>query len=135
MQDDQTAPTIPGYEPQTLLEALPAGVVLTDTEKRCLYVNRRLRQITGLTSDQAAGSGWLQALHHHDRDSILERLETPSSKLRELADELRIRGVDGSFRLVSVRVVPLVDEREELRGYLCAMMGVSERRATDQALR
>jgi signal transduction histidine kinase len=62
-------------------------------------------------------------------------LETPSSKLRELADELRIRGVDGSFRLVSVRVVPLVDEREELRGYLCAMMGVSERRATDQALR
>jgi PAS domain S-box-containing protein len=91
--------------------------------------------MTGLTSAQAAGDGWLQALHRHDRERVLKGWETPSRKPKDFADELRFRAPDGAVRLVYARVLPLHDETQNLSGYLCTMIEVSERHATDQTLR
>ncbi len=135
MPDGQKAPRIPGYEPAALIEALPVGVILTDREKHCLYVNQRWRHVTGLTPAQASGEGWLRALHDADRERVLEQWESTASRARQFVDELRFRAPDGSIRLVFARVLPLLDERQAFSGYLCTMTDVTERQETDQALR
>ena len=56
---------------RALTEQLPVGVFMTDAQGEYRYVNDRWCQLTGLTAEQAAGSGWISALHPEDRESML----------------------------------------------------------------
>ncbi|MGD2153869.1 MAG: PAS domain-containing protein, partial [Gemmatimonadales bacterium] len=135
MHDDHKPSEISGYEPEALLAALPVGIILTDPAKQCLYVNRRWRQLTGLTPEQSAGDGWLRALDRQDRARVLAHCTLPASQTRELADRLRFHAPDGTVRLVSAKALPLLDEGGNVRGYLCTIEDVSGPHESDQSLR
>ena len=43
---------------RTLTEIAPVGIFLTDEDQRCMYVNERWSEITGVTQDEARGLDW-----------------------------------------------------------------------------
>ncbi|MBA2320951.1 MAG: PAS domain S-box protein, partial [Deltaproteobacteria bacterium] len=51
---------------RTLAALAPVGIFETDADGRCLYVNERWCELTGLSREGAAGTGWTRALHPDD---------------------------------------------------------------------
>lgn len=51
----------------TLVEAIPAGIYLTDAQGDCTYVNPYWSVMAGLSLEEAAGQGWVHGLHPDDR--------------------------------------------------------------------
>ncbi len=52
---------------QTLAEISPVGIFHTDANGFTTYVNPRWCEISGLSSEQALGNGWLNAVHEDDK--------------------------------------------------------------------
>jgi len=57
---------------EPLPSVLPVGLFRTDTEGRCLAVNARWCEITGLAPAEALDEGWARALHPDDRARVLD---------------------------------------------------------------
>ncbi len=45
---------------QSLVALSPAGVYLTDAERKCVYVNRRWSEMAGLEPGEALGRDWMR---------------------------------------------------------------------------
>ena len=56
-----------------LAESAPIGIYESDHEGKCVYVNSQWCRITGQTSEEAMGYGWLQAIHPDDRPEVWQR--------------------------------------------------------------
>jgi PAS domain S-box-containing protein len=52
---------------------LPVGIYCCDPQGRCLFVNERWCELTGLSAEQALGDGWMQAIHPEDREKVCEK--------------------------------------------------------------
>ena len=55
---------------RTFVAAAPVGIYECDSEGGCLFVNKRWCALTGLTRWQAAGDGWVQAIHPEDHERV-----------------------------------------------------------------
>ena len=53
-----------------LLSLAPVGIFETDAAGKCVYVNLKWSELTGLSNDLARGDGWAAALHPDDRDRV-----------------------------------------------------------------
>ncbi len=69
-----------------LAERLPIGIFELDSEFRCIFVNERLCELSGLTSESALGDGWGGALHADDVDSMVAEF----SRALETGSDYRI---------------------------------------------
>ncbi len=74
-----------------LAEVLPVGIVRTDAEGECTYVNERWCGLTGLDRRQALGDGWAQALHPGGRARIFAKWKEVSAEAGAFAEEFRFR--------------------------------------------
>src|SRR3989449_5554954 len=88
---------------QTLAPPAPVGIVQTDRAGDCLYVNRRWCDITGLSSEEAAGRGWIEAVHPDDRERVVAAWDESAQASREFALEYRLRTAAGAVTVGSRR--------------------------------
>src|SRR5262249_42250230 len=73
---------------------------------------------TGQSPEEAAGLGWLDALHPDDRETA-RRAWLHALAAKELfSGELRIRGAEGIYRTFLVRAVPVLDEGGVVREFV-----------------
>ena len=70
------------------------------------YANRRWTEHTGQSVEDAAGFGWLAAVHEEDRDRVMAAWRAADAA-GELRVEHRLRGRDGSFEWFETRSVPM----------------------------
>jgi len=52
------------------------GVYEADGEGKCVWVNRRWCEITGLLPEEAMGNGWVTAIHPDDRAKVFSEWES-----------------------------------------------------------
>lgn len=76
----------------TIQEALPLGIFVADATGDCRYTNAEWGRMTGLSPDEARGSGWQRALHPADANEILRSWSRFA--------EGRVENFDETFRLV-----------------------------------
>jgi hypothetical protein len=90
-----------------LVDALPGFVWTALPDGQCNFVNKRWREYTGLGLQEAAGRGWLSAVHPEDLPGVLLRWRAilDSGEAGEL--EARLRRCDGSYRWFSIATNPL----------------------------
>ena len=55
---------------QTLAEMSPVGIFRTDPQGDCVYVNERWCGISGLTTLESLGRGWLRSIDPQDRERV-----------------------------------------------------------------
>lgn len=77
-----------------------------DLAGNCLFVNERWCEMTGLTPEEAKGSGWARALHPEDRERVTASLK---EQARGEGTDIVYRVVrpDGSSRWVRDRSFPI----------------------------
>jgi two-component system CheB/CheR fusion protein len=94
--------TVVDLVPDLLWQSAPDGTMH--------WYNARWYEYTGQTAEEAAGWGWLQAIHPDDRGRAQGFTDT-AERGEPFVQELRIRAADGSHRWFLVRAVAQRDER------------------------
>ncbi|HCY83902.1 MAG TPA: hypothetical protein DHV36_02075 [Desulfobacteraceae bacterium] len=63
-----------------VVDNLPVGILETDLQGNCTYVNPYWSGMTGLPMEEALGKGWLSAIHTDDRVRIAKKWNGPPQK-------------------------------------------------------
>lgn len=119
---------------RTLAEEAPVGIFYTDDRGRCLYVNLRWSDITGLSQVEAHGGGWIRALHPEDRDRVVGRWYRWVTTGEPMRDEFRFLRADGSVMWVLSQGVPIYDDNGLIAGYVGTLSDITEQKAVQDAL-
>lgn len=120
---------------QVMAEASPVGIVRLDTDGLCCHVNKRWREITGLTPIQALGRLWYEAVHPDDREAIAERWASAVAKGRGFKGECRIKSEGGKTFWVFVQGEPIFDQLGRLEGYIATVTDISRRKRSEEEIR
>lgn len=126
-------------ESERLFSALatmaPIGIFRTDAAGATVYVNPRWSAISGLAGHEAMGDGWLRAVHPDDRDAVACGWRRAADEATESTAEYRFMRPDGTIAWVFGQAVPEFDGEGNLIGYVGAIMDITERKSTEDALR
>ncbi len=119
---------------QTLARISPVGVFQTDPNGECIYLNQRCTELTGLQLEEAKGSRWAGNVHPDDRDRVLEEWRAAVQSKSIFKSEYRfVHG--GKTVWVVGEAVPELDTTGNLRGYVGAIVDITDRKQTERALK
>jgi PAS domain S-box-containing protein len=119
---------------RVLVTSAPVGIFQTNAQGDCLYVNQKWQEMTGLTTQQALGQGWIEALHPSDRDLIFAEWYEAAQTAKEFSLESRFITPQGQITWVEGKAVPLYDETGEISGYLATVTDISDRKQAEVAI-
>jgi PAS domain S-box-containing protein len=117
---------------QVLARLAPVGLFRSDATGQCRYVNERWCELTGLSPEQAQGSGWTTALHPEDRDRVLALRASAMREGREFRDEYRFRDPDGTTRWVEGHALPEWGPAGQVVSYIGTVIEVTERKRAEE---
>jgi PAS domain S-box-containing protein len=120
---------------RSLTTHAPLGIFEADRDGRCLFVNERWCELTGLTPGAAIGREWSQAIHPDDRERVVGAWRRSAAAGVEFAGEHRYLTPDGRISWVAERTVALHDEEGAPTGYMGTLTDVTERRRAEAAAR
>ena len=92
-------------------------------------------ELTGQTSDQSAGLGWLDAIHPEDRAAVHPHWLAAIRSGETYEVEYRLRRPDGGWRWTAARAVPRRDADGRILEWIGANTDIKARRRAEQALR
>jgi PAS domain S-box-containing protein len=113
----------------------PVGLYITDMDGQIHYVNGRWTEITGLSSAQAMGMGWVKIFHPDDRKRLMREWEDAVRKRRPFRSEYRYKHSDGKVTWILGAAGVERDERGEAIGYIGTVTDITERKHAEEQLR
>src|SRR6267378_668316 len=99
------------------------------------FFNQRWLDYTGLSAEQALGSGWQVAIHPDDLPRILETFLEALNSVKPYEVEGRFRRFDGEFRWFLFRGSPLRDRSGKVAKWYGTNTDLEERKLAEEALR
>ncbi len=115
------------------LETMPALAFVADSKGNRTFFNRGWLEYTGLSSEQASGSGWEKAIHPDDLKRVTERWRASQTTGQPLDYEARIRcGSDGVYRWFQTRARPLRDNRGKIVKWCAVANDIEDRKRSEQ---
>ena len=112
---------------ESLGDALPAGVFVTDAAGRCIYANPRVQQLFGLSFDELSKDGFAPAIDLPDRERLAREFAAALAGATEWHAEFRCVRPDGTSATVAVDAVPLRGGDGAVTGHIAAVEDVSLR--------
>jgi diguanylate cyclase (GGDEF)-like protein/PAS domain S-box-containing protein len=120
---------------RAMTEVSPVGIFRTDVQGHCAYANERWCALAGLTPEQAAGTGWSQALHPEDRERVFASWYDSVSRGLPFQTECRFRRPDGAVSWIFAQGVAERDASGNIAGYVGSVTDITERTQAERALR
>ncbi len=119
---------------RSLTEATSAIVWTTTPDGEFRQVTSEWTRFTGQTPAEAAGRGFLEAIHPDDREETRDAWERAVGDRTLYAVEHRLRRHDGVFRYMDVRGVPVLKEDGRVREWVGAHADVTARKEAELQL-
>ena len=120
---------------ETLAKLAPVGIFQTAADGNCLYVNDRWCQLAGLSQQDAAGSGWLRAIHPEDREETSRKWYDAARRGEEFYLENRFLRPDGSAVRLVARSHAMKDSDGNVTGHLGTCTDVTALKEAEEQLR
>jgi PAS domain S-box-containing protein len=117
-----------------LTQLAPVGIYHADETGRCLYVNETWCAITGLTPEEALGSGWVRSMHPDDLEAVFCEWRRFLHEGGPFHLGFRFVTPDGTIRHVMSRASRLIGERGEMIGAIGTVLDVTSEHAQEEAL-
>ena len=95
------------FELPHLIDALPGSAWTALPDGRVEFLNRRWLDYTGLTAEQAADLGWIEAIHPDDRERVGDYWQSCVISGISADTEARMRRHDGAYRWFRFRASPV----------------------------
>jgi len=127
---------------RVLADVSPVGIFSSDPNGRCTFVNGRWCEIAGMTSEQAMGDGWINALHPDDRPDVATNWEDAVRRGHSSSAEFRFLRPDGTVTWLVGQSRAQTTPEGKLIGYVGTITDVTnlkraeeERKKTEAQLR
>ncbi len=121
---------------RSLAEAIPLIVWTAQADGGSDYQNRRWEEYSGLTAEQSAGSGWMQAVHPVDRARYTSAWKAMLQDQRRGEFEVRLRNAQGVFRWFLALAEPICDDAGKVVRWFGTCTDIDDRkRASDETVR
>ncbi len=104
----------------------PVGIVQTDQNGKCFYVNERWTELSGQTIEQAADQGWIEAVHPEDRDEVIEKWLHAKNTEEEVYLTFRLQDPSTMVRYVRNRAAAIYGDDGELLSFLLTFSDITE---------
>ncbi|MFV8342688.1 PAS domain S-box protein [Flavobacterium sp. XS2P39] len=117
-----------------LTEVSPVGIFQTDAAGNTTYVNPRWCQISGLSSAEALGNGWLKAVHNDDKNSLFSGWESAIYSQEISLSEYRFVRPDGTIAWVIGQAIPERNSENEIIGYIGTITDITERKIAEDLI-
>jgi len=115
------------------VETMPALAFVADPKGNRTFLNRGWLEYTGLSPEQASGSGWEKAIHPDDLKRVTERWRASQTTGQPLDYEKRLRrGSDGVYRWFQTRARPLRDNRGRIVKWCAVANDIEDRKHAEQ---
>ena len=115
-------------------EKSPIAIYTTNLQGDCTYVNEMWKKLTGLSTEEALGKGWLKALHPEDLDLVknnwfksIESKGLWKYEYRFLNKKREVVWVEGTAK-------ELFNEKNELLGYLGTNVNITDRKKAEEEI-
>ncbi|MGB8169699.1 MAG: PAS domain-containing protein [Chthoniobacteraceae bacterium] len=102
---------------RTMLARIPALVWRASAEGAAEFFNQRWYDYTGISWEEARGSGWMAAFHPDDLQMLSTRWMEIVASEKPSVVEARFRRHDGEFRWHLMRSEPLFDEKGKVTSW------------------
>jgi PAS domain S-box-containing protein len=116
---------------RALAEAIAAVIWTTGPDGRATEMPQ-WRALTGQTSEEVRGLGWLDAVHPDDRERTREAWQRCVAAGIPCDVEYRVRGRDGHYRWFNGRGVAVRDEDGAVREWIGVCIDISERKSAEE---
>jgi PAS domain S-box-containing protein len=117
-----------------VLEALPAMAWISDPNGNVDFVNRRWSEYTGLSINDARGSGWQIAIEPKSLPMVLDRWSTILASGEAGEIEVRLRRVDGQYRWFAISFSPMRDDMGSIVNWYGINTDVDRRKGSEDTL-
>ena len=118
-----------------IIDAIPALAWSTEPDGAVEFVNLRWRNYTGLSTEQAQGSGWQAAIHPDDVGWLSDQRRITMASGQPFELEARMRRYDGQYRWFINRADPLLDEKGKIVKWYGTNTDIDDRKQAEEALR
>jgi diguanylate cyclase (GGDEF)-like protein/PAS domain S-box-containing protein len=119
---------------KALSDSSPIGIYQTDTEGRCIYINKKLLNITGLTLDEGLAYGWFNSIHPKDKAVELTKITRARNQNSMYTSEFRILRPDGEIRWLNVRSTTMKTADGRILGRVGTAIDITEEKQSKQVL-
>ncbi len=122
------SPLFDELDVETVAEAIPHIVWMTDSSGFGDYLNSSALELTGLTPEKFSGSGWLNAVHPNDRAHARAEWAAAVASGQPYQTEYRVRDRDGLYRRVQARALPMRAASREVVRWIGTWTDVEDER-------
>ncbi len=119
---------------QTLAKTAPVGIIRTDAEGQCVYVNDHWCEMSGLRPSDAIGKQWTFAYHPDDADRMEREWQKAVRKNLPFRSECRLVRPEGDIRWMISRGATETDLNGTITGYIGALVDITDRKAAEEDL-
>ncbi|GHO55972.1 PAS domain S-box protein [Ktedonobacter robiniae] len=120
----------------TLIDAIPQLFWTGRPDGYPDSFNQRWRDYTGQSTEEAQGEGWMQCLHHEDRQHVRSVWQRAIQTGGVYETELRLRhGTTGEYRWFLVRALPVRNETGQIVKWVGTCTDIEEQKRTEQQLK
>jgi len=119
---------------RTIIEAIPGLLWSTAPDGSVDFLNQRWCDYTGVSMENAGGSGWAATLHPEDSARLLDHWRSLLESGQPGEFEARFRRFDGMFRWFLIRAVPLRDEAGHLVKWYGQNTDIEDRKQAETLL-
>jgi PAS domain S-box-containing protein len=103
-----------GGHSHTTIDTIPVLAWAANIDGFAEFFNKRWLDYTGLSCEEASGSGWSAAVHPEDRDRLLDKWRVILASGQSGEAEGRLRRYDGAYRWFLFRAEPLRDQNGQV---------------------
>lgn len=112
----------------------PVGIFLSSPEGDLLFVNDLWCDMSGMTSQDALGKGWIQAVHPEDRERVFSSWSTAIDDNEPSTCDFRFLRADGSITWIRGGALPLDSGKDGFKGYIGTTVDIAERKDAEEGL-
>jgi PAS domain S-box-containing protein len=120
---------------RNLNAALPVGIIEADSQGNCIYVNGRWQQLSGLTTGESLGEGWMQAISLDDRNRIRRQWKNAATETKEFSGDFRVVRKDDAVRWMRLLARPVYSDSGRLLSFVGTVEDITERKEAELSAR
>jgi PAS domain S-box-containing protein len=120
---------------QLLVDSIPALIHTARPDGHLDYFNKPWLEYLGVTLDKVAGWNWTAFIHPEDLDGIVAKWRASLATGEIFEYETRVRGVNGEYRWMYHRKVPLRDSDGNIVKWYGSSLDIEERKRAEEKIR